>query len=423
MKKGKEESNKKVASGTHKRKSFHTDERIKFVFGIILTGFAVYLLFAIIAYLIWWKADQSIPPSQTFSGSDVQVRNWSGKSGAWFADLIVGNGFGLGAFFIPLLIASIGLYLLNFPKIRVWKLIFRFTFATIILSLCLAYIFGQADGFLGKSGPGGAHGYLATRWLNGFMGKLGTGILLTCITITYLVFALNISPSAFGKLVPASLKKRGEEHDESFTGEQAVTKGSGADAGGEDKQEENSDNIRDSFRVIDTTDRTHEGTEKDGGHEIPRGGSIIRDFEHDDLVDTKPGSSIPIKITKPEADDRLSEQEVETIMENYDPRLDLPRYKFPPVSILKEHRTASAFDNAEVIENKENIIKTLGDHKIPIRHIHATVGPTVTLYEIVPERGVRLARIKSLENDIALNLFCIGHQDHSSDTRERHSRD
>jgi S-DNA-T family DNA segregation ATPase FtsK/SpoIIIE len=104
----------------------------------------------------------------------------------------------------------------------------------------------------------------------------------------------------------------------------------------------------------------------------------------------------------------MSEQEVQKIMENYDPRLDLSKYKFPPVSILKEHRITSSFDNAEVIENKENIIKTLGDHKIPIKHISATVGPTVTLYEIVPERGVRLAKIKSLENDIALNLSALG---------------
>ena len=95
-------------------------------------------------------------------------------------------------------------------------------------------------------------------------------------------------------------------------------------------------------------------------------------------------------------------------MGDYDPRLDLSRYKFPPVSILKEHKSETAFDNTEVFENKENIIKVLGDHKISIKSIAATVGPTVTLYEIVPERGVRLARIKSLEDDIALNLSALG---------------
>ncbi len=113
-------------------------------------------------------------------------------------------------------------------------------------------------------------------------------------------------------------------------------------------------------------------------------------------------------ITKPLPADILPDDEVAQIMENYDPRLDLSHYRFPPVSILKEHKIDSAFDNSEVLENKENIIKTLGDHKINIRQISATVGPTVTLYEIVPERGVRLARIKSLEDDIALNLSALG---------------
>jgi S-DNA-T family DNA segregation ATPase FtsK/SpoIIIE len=206
MKKGKEETKKKSSSGTDKPKSFFTDERIKFVGGILVMGFAVYLLFAFIAYLFWWKTDQSLDPSMVVSGADVQVRNWSGKSGAWFAYIIVNKGFGLGSFFIPLIIASVGLYMLNFPKIGVWKLILRFSLAAIIISLCLGFVFGQAGGFLG-SGPGGAHGYLVTRWLNAFMGKPGTGILLIFISISYLVYALNVSPSAFGLKVPSFLKK------------------------------------------------------------------------------------------------------------------------------------------------------------------------------------------------------------------------
>ena len=407
MKKGKEETNKKTGPGKDKHKSFFTDERIRFIFGILVTGFAVYLLFAFIAYLFWWRTDQSLPASQTFSGSDVQVKNWSGKSGAWFAELIVGNGFGLGAFFIPLIIASIGLHLLNFPKIRVWKLIFRFTFATIILSLCLGFIFGQANGFLGSSGPGGAHGYLITRWLNAFMGKLGTGILLTFVTISYLVLALNVSPSAFGIRIPAFLRKNKKIPDELLAEEQVENDIPGSLLDDENVSQEAKNIVSEEFKVTNAVDVPYNEDDKE---ETPvnMGGSIIHDFGKDELIEVTETPDIPLNITKAEADDRLSEQEVEKIMENYDPRLDLSRYKFPPVSILKEHKSISSFDNAEVIENKENIIKTLGDHKIPIKHISATVGPTVTLYEIVPERGVRLARIKSLENDIALNLSALG---------------
>nr|MCU0362923.1 hypothetical protein [Bacteroidales bacterium] len=97
-------------------------------------------------------------------------------------------------------------------------------------------------------------------------------------------------------------------------------------------------------------------------------GSIIRDIDNPTVGNTE-AHEVPINITRPDAHDRLSETEVEKIMEDYDPRLDLSRYKFPPVSILREHKSESAFDNTEVIENKENIIKTLGDHKISIKSI------------------------------------------------------
>ncbi len=392
MKKVKEATNKKTGPGTEKKSSF-TDERIKFVIGILITGFAIYLLFALIAYLFWWKTDQSIS-NNVISGTDVQAKNWSGKSGHWLADMIMGYGFGFGAFFIPLIIGTIGLYLLRFPKIRVWKLITIFTFAAIILSLILGFLFGKAGLNYLRSGPGGAQGFFFTQWLNAFMGKIGTGVFLVFITVSYLVFALNVSPSAFGLKLPSFLKKSvGKADAENSQGHEII---------GTTDIPESPD---DEFHVLHTTEETDIDEIDENDVLVPTGGSIIRDFENDEF-DIPP--AVPINITKAEADDRLSEHEVEKIMENYDPKLDLPRYKFPPVSILKEHKTTSSFDNAEVIENKENIIKTLGDHKIPIKHISATVGPTVTLYEIVPERGVRLARIKSLENDIALNLSALG---------------
>jgi S-DNA-T family DNA segregation ATPase FtsK/SpoIIIE len=401
----KEEPKKKDKSPKEKKSSFFRDERVKFVIGILFTGFAVYLLVAFIAFLFWWKTDQSLDPAQVVSGAEVQVRNWSGKSGAWLAYILVNKGFGFGSFFIPLIIASIGLYLLNFPKIRLWRTIFRFTFAAIILSLVLSFIFGQAKGFLG-SGPGGAHGYLVTRWLNSFMGKPGTGVLLIFITISYLVFALNVSPSVFHLKVPAFLKKKEKEE----AADPAADKGTGEIVPDITEEEEPAEEeaATDVFHVIRATDEPAEEPDEEEEIHAVTGGPIIHDLEGDKTKVVPEVSGIPINITKAEATDRLSEEEVQKIMENYDPRLDLPRYKFPPVSILKEHKTDSSFDNAEVIENKENIIKTLGDHKIPIKHISATVGPTVTLYEVVPERGVRLAKIKSLENDIALNLSALG---------------
>ena len=158
MNKEKEEvgkKSKKAAKGSEKSKSFFTDERIKFVTWILITGFALYLLLACVAYLFWWKTDFSTPDSDVVSGPDIEVKNWSGKSGHFLAKIIITFGFGYGAFFIPLIFGSVGLYLLNFPKIKPFKLVTKFTFAAIILSLILAFIFGQSKGYL-ISGPGGA---------------------------------------------------------------------------------------------------------------------------------------------------------------------------------------------------------------------------------------------------------------------------
>ena len=408
MTKEKEDTGKKNTKTTKsliKSKSFFTDERIKFVIGILICGFALYLLLACVAYLFWWKTDLSLPDSDIVSGPDIAVKNWSGKSGHFLAKMIIGYGFGYGAFFIPLIFGSVGLYLLNFPKIKPLKLIAKFTFAAIILSLILGFIFGQAKGYL-ISGPGGAQGYIVTRWLNAFMGMIGTGIVLAFITISYLVFALKVKPESFGLRLPSFLTFRKHADNQNVVPESDIITESGSISV---IPEMKSTNGKSPVEFVVRTTKQYEETD-DLDEDIPEivsTGSIIRDFDNDRsaIAHTE---DVPLNISRPEANDTLPDHEVDRIMGNYDPRLDLSKYKFPPISILKEHKSESAFDNSEVFENKENIIKTLGDHKISIKSISATVGPTVTLYEIIPERGVRLARIKSLEDDIALNLSALG---------------
>ena len=398
MKKEKENNGKKTARSKSKSGSFFTDERIKFIFGVLISGFAFYLLLACVSYLFWWKTDLSLSDSQVVSNADVNVRNWSGKSGHFLAKMMMGYGFGYGAFFVPLIFGAVGLYLLNFPKINLWKLVTKFTFAAIIISLILGFIFGEADGYLG-GGPGGAQGFKITEWLNSFIGKIGTGIILTLITVGYLIFALRFKPETFTRDIPASFKKvipgiKPDYVSSETGGDGSNTATPSADEGAEideDAEEEVEFVLK---RTTDDDDNVNPG-------------SIIHVIDKDESS-KKAHDNVPINIKKTEATDILPDHEVEKIMENYDPRLDLSRYRFPPVSILTDHRSGIDFDDREVFENKENIIKTLGDHKISIRQISATVGPTVTLYEIVPERGVRLARIKSLENDIALNLSALG---------------
>ncbi len=416
----KDESGKKSPKGASQSKPFITDERIKFVTGILITGFALYLLVACVAYLFWWKTDLSIANTDIVSGADLKVKNWSGKSGFWLAKMIIGYGFGLGAFFIPLMIGSAGLWFLNFPGLRPGRLITKFALATILASLILGFVFGESHGFL-MSGPGGAQGYEITRWLNSFMGKIGTGVILLFLTISYLIFSLHFKPESFKIRIPASaaallLKKKTPETAPAETEASDDKTGTEAESGyavkdddshKEDEDEPHHEAGEPNFIVRHaTTDDGDEDTDQEVEDSSDRG-SIIHEIGKPE----KPApekEELPLNINKTDPGETLPDHVVDRMLENYDPRLDLSHYKFPPVSILREHKSESAFDNNEVYENKENIIKTLGDHKISISHISATVGPTVTLYEIVPERGVRLARIKSLENDIALNLSALG---------------
>ena len=418
MTKEKEESGKKGAKntrGSEKSKAFFTDERIKFIVGILITGFAFYLLLACISFLFWWKTDQSLPASEVVSGADVEVKNWSGKSGHFLAELIIRHGFGFGAFFIPLIFGTLGLSLLKFPRIRPLSLILKFTFAAIILSLLLGFVFGKSNVYLG-SGPGGAQGYMAARWMNAFMGKIGTGVFITVITVSYLIFALKVKPESFRNKYPDRLKfwnRQPEEEPvpEGMDPEESDSMINEETEPSEIVREEEDEPVEFIVRNTNIPDGEEEDEdEAEPDYQVPEvfsRGSIIRDLDSGAPA-VQEEEKVPINIHRPDTEDNLSETEVNRIMENYDPRLDLSHYKFPPVSILKEHKSDTAFDNTEVFENKENIIKTLGDHKISIKSISATIGPTVTLYEIVPERGVRLARIKSLEDDIALNLSALG---------------
>lgn len=338
MMKEKENNGRKTTKTKAKSKSFFTDERIKFVFGVLISIFALYLLLACVAYLFWWKTDLSLSDSQVVSNADVNVRNWSGKSGHFLAKMIVGFGFGYGAFFIPLIFGAVGLYLLDFPKINLWKLVTKFTFAAIILSLILGFIFGEAGGYLG-SGPGGAQGFKITEWLNSFIGKIGTGLLLTLITVGYLIFALRFKPETFTKTIPASIKNviPGIKTDNAPVepSDDSIDTAEPADNDESEREQEDEDDEEVEFVV-------KHATGNDNSDSVIHG-SIIHVIDKDEPGAKAPGS-VPINIKKPEATDILPDHEVEKIMGNYDPRLDLSKYKFPPVSILTDHKLSGILE-------------------------------------------------------------------------------
>lgn len=383
--------------------SIFRDERAKFIFGLIITGFAVYLFFAFVAYLFWWKADQSFDASRLISGADIQVKNWSGKSGAFFADILINKSFGLAAFFLPILLAAMGLRMLNMKKIKILRLSRDLLLATIILSIVLGYLFGSANGIFG-SGPGGAHGYFVSRWLNAFIGKLGTGIFLSIVLISFILISFRIKPSFFNLKIP--FRKSGIKDNELSDDSIENTEGSSDfEIIRHDNTEDEISNEANDEENINIDPKTTEQDNEDEFISSSIPGSIINEVEPG--TDTTDGE-VTISINKAELNDQLSEDEVNKLSENYDPRLDLSNFKMPPVSLLEDYKSDIEFNDSEIHEKKETIVKTLLDYNIKVKHISATVGPTVTLYEVVPERGVRTAKIKSLDNDIALSLSAFG---------------
>ncbi|MDX9729999.1 MAG: DNA translocase FtsK 4TM domain-containing protein, partial [Bacteroidales bacterium] len=313
----------------------------------------------------------------------IAFGNWGGKIGFKLSHYFIFNGFGLGSFFIPLIIGAFGLALLKVRYFRLWKNVLRFLLATVLVSAILGYLAGHST-FIG-AGPGGEFGFMVSGYLNGVLGKVGTGAVLLVLTIAYLIFALHVSPQTIRKPIASVARAgvsviSGEGRKKDIVTEDTVIAPEENYPSVEEEplraDEEETDDIDDFYRQP----------------EVPDDRPLVKVIDRN----KKPLTVEPI------------EEDLPSDLPPFDPRLSLSRYKFPTLALLRDYRSPGSTTNDEVNANKEIILKTLADHKITIKQISATVGPTVTLYEVVPDRGVKIHRIKSLDNDIALSLSALG---------------
>jgi S-DNA-T family DNA segregation ATPase FtsK/SpoIIIE len=378
-------SGQKKSNGASAKKkksdSSASRENTRFIIGLLLVVFAIYMLVVFISYVITGKADQDSLSIKTPDTGFI-YRNWGGKFGFGISHYFIFKGFGLGSFFIPLIIGVFGLALIRVRYFRLWKNVLRFLLATVLVSVILGYLAGQSD-FLG-AGPGGEFGYMVASKLNGVMGKIGTGAALLVLTIAYLIFALHVNPQTIRKPI-ATVTRAGVSM---LTGE------------GKKKDIVSAD-------VEVTPEENYPSHEAEPLRADEEETEEIDDFYKPPVNLDKPIVNVISKEPKHTEPGRVDEEPLPNLPP-FDPRLSLPRYKFPPVSLLRDYRTSGSATAEEVNANKEIILKTLSDHKITIKQISATVGPAVTLYEVVPDRGVKIHRIKSLDNDIALSLSALG---------------
>jgi S-DNA-T family DNA segregation ATPase FtsK/SpoIIIE len=377
---GKQKKSSGSSSGKKSPASNKPGENARFIIGLILLVFALYMLVVFISYVMTPKADMdSLGPQPTDAPYDYS--NWGGKAGFKISHYFINNGFGLGSFFIPLIIGAFGLSLLRVRYFRLWKNVLRFLLATVLVSAILGYAAGKST-FLG-AGPGGEFGYIVANWMNGLLGKVGTAAALLVVSTAYLIFALHISPQTLRKPF-ATMAKAGA----------TALNGESRKKGADEEQVAYDNHVSDDEEPFNAVDE-----ETDDIDDFYKPPSAQGDRP---IVNVIGGDRKPVTATAPVEDEVVSD------LPPFDPRLTLSRYKFPPISLLREYRSSGSATTEEVEANKEIILKTLSDHKITIKRISATVGPAVTLYEVVPDRGVKIHRIKSLDNDIALSLSALG---------------
>ena len=419
----KKKNNSSLADKFSKIRFFIEDERTHKVFGLFLLMTSFFLIIAFISNLFTWKNDQAIAGVTslwTLIISEVKVENWLGKFGALTAMKFENQWFGICAFFVPFIIVLTGIKivwevtLLPFVKTISYSL-----FSTIWISTFLGYIFHNNSDLLVLAG---GYGYRMSQSLNSIIGFIGTGTLLLFSLVGFLVAVFNIplkkkledglSPLSelINDVAEAEEPIRNNREKKNLTGSVVELH-----LGHEEDEEE--DELEDQHDG-DFIDLDQEGEKDLVDEQIEE---VPMELETDELVLIPIVTSTNSVIS---ADGNL-QLEVEEIPEDlpvvdgteelahavgdYDPTLDLPSYKYPTLDLLENYGDKRIEVNKEELEaNKNKIVETLSHYNISIDKIKATIGPTVTLFEIVPQAGIRISKIKNLEDDIALSLAALG---------------
>ncbi|MFA9191559.1 DNA translocase FtsK [Flavobacterium sp. FZUC8N2.13] len=380
-------------------KSWEMSKQHKTILGCLLVLFSIALLVAFVSFYVYGQEDQSAVLEIT--DRTETVKNWLGKFGAFLADLIVYKGFGLASFLFVRLLFLTGIFLILGISNRKLKNIW---FWDLFVMINLSVLFG----FFATSLPelGGIIGYELNILFQDYIGKTGTLLILIFGLIIYVIFKMKLSPEKIQSFFESNKKAiiPVENNDATSTS--------------------NAYNLEE-FAITEEPDLEKNSKPKGSQFEINKE-SLKPTISHSSEIDLNPVPK-PISVEKPLPvaafnDDFVIETaaEEEVIEENlaarlvsdfglFDPTLDLSNYKFPTIDLLKEYSTGGITINQEELEeNKNRIVDTLRNYKIEIAQIKATVGPSVTLYEIVPEAGIRISKIKSLEDDIALSLSALG---------------
>ncbi len=387
MAKKRTKSKSKKTTTAKKKVSFKPSKQNKIIFGSLLIVLSIALFFSFMSFYFTWQEDQSM--LSQFADRNAQASNLLNKFGANVSHFFMYKGFGLASFVFPFLLAVTGLYL--FLGLNGKRLISKWIWGLV------GVIWGSiALGFFAADFPllGGLIGYEMNDFLQDYTGKIGVFLILIFVLMVILVRLFNFTPEGFVNFFrrqKQNIKSDFKEEPSFQTTETPI------------ENEEGSITLSTDDSVPEKIDTyTHK-------EHIP---PLNEEAGLDVNIPQEEESDLDLKVeetTIEEETDAKAAKLVEDFGE-FDPKLELGNYKFPTLDLLEAHGASGGItiNQEELEENKNRIVSTLKNYKIGIAQIKATIGPTVTLYEIVPEAGIRISKIKNLEDDIALSLAALG---------------
>lgn len=376
-------------------------------FGFMALFFGLYAITASISFLINWKSDFSIlslPWYEVIFSSDFTAKNALGRSGAVLGYLLVYRWFGIAVFpllLLPLLWGARVFWPISLFDLRKkWPVL---VFLSLWLSLFTGWI--NSDGALFSGGMG----WFIAQWMKGFIGSVGSFLVLLLSGLLFAVFQFKLAPERFRWIRKSRVDADTQEGFNPSTYDSTEDESSGEKFTMESDAED-----KEVSTALDLTSTTAEENVED----------LITPNEEDEEADAeslnsrgdKSGAAeeeVALSIeTAPEEELDEDAQKAKKLVETYgayDPRAELSNYQFPSLDLLKSYGGGDIqIDEEELEANKNRIVETLRNYQIEIAKITATIGPTITLYEIVPEAGIRISKIKNLEDDIALSLSALG---------------
>jgi S-DNA-T family DNA segregation ATPase FtsK/SpoIIIE len=408
---------------------FFKDDKFLKIAGMFFLLFGIYAALAILSYVINYfslATDDSFTNQATahkiFSQYPDEIHNWMGRMGAYLSDLLVKQWFGISSLLLSLFSISIGFKLLKFKKLPLMPAFWYSIFCLLWTSITFGFVFQSFSDLLIL---GGTIGYQTAIWVQGILGKPGLGIMLFFSLMSFLVMVYNINihfdktrknnkntyiDNETGEIISVSNSKQTSRNavkeDKYNTAEYSVN---------DEEDDDPDEDIPDDEYQPPVLKKN--GQQSSPDYEIDVNEIPFMQGGKDKKQSQPPYSERVVELTienptvtpiQPEPKKMDTVKDHYTVNEPFDPTLELSDYKFPSIDLMNDYGGRSKVQREEIEANSQRIVDTLRNYAIEIEKIKATVGPAVTLYEIIPAPGVRISKIKNLEDDIALSLSALG---------------